>query len=155
MEQKTKVHAPDGTQNVIITREFDLPVELLFKAHTDAGIIEQWMGNTVLKFDAQRHGSYEFEKKDDKGTIVFKANGTIHTLIANEKMVRTFEMDYAPFGVQLETYLFERLTDDTSKLTMNVVYQSAEVRGEVLKMPFVQGINWAHKRMEEVVSKLK
>ena len=35
MERKTKVHAEDGKQEIVITREFDLPLELLFKAYED------------------------------------------------------------------------------------------------------------------------
>ncbi len=34
MERKTKVDATDGAQELLITREFDLPVDLLFKAYT-------------------------------------------------------------------------------------------------------------------------
>jgi hypothetical protein len=49
MEQKTKIHAEDGKQEITITREFDLPLELLFKAYEDPEIVEQWMGTKVLK----------------------------------------------------------------------------------------------------------
>ena len=52
MELKTKVQAEEGKQDLHITREFDLPVELLFKAYTDPGIVEQWMGTKVLKMES-------------------------------------------------------------------------------------------------------
>jgi uncharacterized protein YndB with AHSA1/START domain len=35
MELKTKINAEDGKQDLVITREFDLPLELLFKAYAD------------------------------------------------------------------------------------------------------------------------
>lgn len=35
MERKTKVHAEDGKQELVITRKFDLPVEPLFNAHVE------------------------------------------------------------------------------------------------------------------------
>ena len=124
MEQKTKVHAEEGKQDLVITREFDLPLELLFKAHEDAEIVEQVMGTKVLKFESKKHGSYQFETKDEKGNVVFKANGVIHELVPNRKITRTFEMENAPFGVQLEVYEFEKLTDDTSKLRVHVIYES-------------------------------
>ena len=41
MELKTKVSAEDGKQDLLITREFDLPVALLFKAYVEPEIIEQ------------------------------------------------------------------------------------------------------------------
>jgi uncharacterized protein YndB with AHSA1/START domain len=155
MEQKTKVHAEDGKQELLITREFDLPLELLFKAYVEPEIVEQWMTSKVVKLESKRNGSYQFEKKDDKGNIVFQANGVIHEFIPNQKIIRTFEMTNTPYGVQLEVYKFERLTDDTSRLHMHVIYESVAQRDQVLQLPFAQGLNWAHNRMQEVVSKLK
>ena len=102
MEQKTKIHAEDGKQELLITREFDLPVELLFKAYTEAGLLEEWMGTKVLKLESKKHGSYQFETSDEKGNPVFRANGVIHEFIPDRKITRTFEMENAPFGVQLE-----------------------------------------------------
>ncbi len=154
MEQKTKVNAEDGKQELVITREFDLPVELLFKAHADPEIVEQWMTSKVVKLESKKHGSYQFEKTDDKGNVVFHANGVIHEFIPNQKIIRTFEMANTPFGVQLEVYQFEKLTDDTSKLNMHVIYESVAQRDQVLQLPFAQGLNWAHNRIQEVVSNL-
>jgi len=155
MEQKTKIHAEDGKQEILITREFDLPVELLFKAHADAGIVEQVMGTKVLKLESKKHGSYQYETTDPKGNVVFKANGVIHEFSPNKKISRTFEMENAPFGVQLEIYEFEKLTDDTSKLKMHVIYESVALRDQVLKLPFAQGLNMAHNRLQEVAGNLK
>jgi len=155
MELKTKINAEDGKHDIIITREFDLPLELLFRAFAEPKLIEQWMGNKVLKFEAKKYGGWHFEKTDDKGNIVFDASGVIHEFSPNQKITRTFEMANTPFGVQLEVTAFEKLTDDTSRLNMHVIYETIEQRDEVLKLPFKQGINWAHNRLEEVVSKLK
>ena len=160
MERKTKINAEDGKQDITITREFDLPLELLFKAHAEPDIVEQWMSNEytttkVLKMESKKHGSWQLESKDAKGNVVFRANGVIHEFIANRKITRTFEMENTPFGVQLEVYEFEELTDDTSKLKMHVIYESAAQRDQVLKLPFAQGINMAHDRLQEILTNLK
>jgi uncharacterized protein YndB with AHSA1/START domain len=155
MELKTKIHAEDGKHDIMITREFDLPLELVFRAFTEPGLIEQWMGNQVLKFEAKRHGSWHFQKKDDKGVVVFEADGVIHEFIPNRKITRTFEMRNTPFGVQLEVSSFEQLGEERTLLKLHTIYESAEQRDQVLKLPFAQGINWAHNRLEEIVSKLK
>ena len=154
MERKTKVDAEDGKQELRITREFDLPLEILFKAYEEAKIIEQWMGTKVLKLENKRHGSYQFETTDPKGNKHL-FSGAIHEFVPPQKITRTFEMENTPFGVQLEFLEFEKLSDDTSKLTMHVIYKSVELRDQVLKLPFAQGINWAHNRLQEIVSKLK
>jgi len=155
MERKTKVDAEDGKQEIRITREFDLPVDLLFRAHAEPEIVEQWMGTKVLKFETRKYGGYQFETSDAQGNVVFKANGTIHEFVPNQKITRTFEMENAPFGVQLEFLEFEKLTDSTSRLNMQSVFRSVELRDHLLKMPFAQGINFAHDRLEEIAGKLR
>lgn len=154
MELKTKIDAEDGKQDLLITREFDLPVELLFKAYTEPGIVEQWMGTKVLKLESKKHGSYQFETTDARGNK-HGFNGAIHEFSPDSKIIRTFEMENTPYGVQLEVLKFERLTGDTSKLSMHVVYESAAQRDQVLQLPFKQGINMAHNRLQDIVSKLK
>ena len=154
MERKTKINAEDGKQDLVITREFDLPLELLFKAYEDPEIVEQWMGTKVLKLENKKHGSYQFVTTDPKGNK-HGFNGTIHEFSPNQKITRTFEMENTPFGVQLEFLEFENLTEETSKLTMHVVYKSATLRDQMLQLPFAQGINMAHNRIQEIVSKLK
>jgi len=160
MERKTKIHADDGKHDIEITREFDLPVELLFKAHAEPDILAQWMSNPlatakVLKFEGKKHGSYQLESTDADGKVVFRSNGVIHEFIPNKKIVRTFELENAPFGVQLEVYEFEPLTANTSKLNMHVIYESVVLRDQLLKLPFAQGLNMAHNRMEELLKTLK
>jgi uncharacterized protein YndB with AHSA1/START domain len=154
MEQKTKIHAEDGKQEITITREFDLPLELLFKAYVEPEIVEQWMGTKVLKLENKKHGGYQFETTDPKGNK-HRFNGVIHEFVPNRKITRTFEMENAPFEVQLEFLEFEKLTDDTSKLNMHVIYRSVALRDQLLKLPFAQGINMAHNRIQDIVSKLK
>ncbi len=154
MELKTHIHAEDGKQELLITREFDLPLELLFKAYVEPEIVEQWMGTKVLKLEYKKHGSYQFETTDPKGNK-HGFNGVIHECSPNRKITRTFEMENSPFDVQLEFLEFEKLTDNTSKLNMLVVYKSVEVRDQLLKLPFAQGINMAHNRIQDILNKLK
>ncbi|MFZ5970353.1 MAG: SRPBCC domain-containing protein [Bacteroidota bacterium] len=155
MAHKTKVEAENGRQELTITRTFDLPVHLLFKAHEDPEIVAQWMSTKVVRLENKKHGSWRFETSDPQGNVVFQASGVFHEFIPNKKIIRTFEMENTPFDVQLEFFEFEKLTEDTSKLTMQIVYRSIELRDQMLQMPFAQGLNMAHNRLQEVVQKLK
>lgn len=155
MERKTKITAEEGKHDLVITREFDLPLELLFKAYEEPEIVAQWMGTKVLKLDNKKHGGYQFETSDAKGNVMLRMNGTIHEFLPNEKITRTFEMENTPFAVQLEFLVFEKITDDSSMLTMHVVYKSSQLRDQMLSMPFAHGINMAHNRLQDIVSKLK
>ncbi|MEO5977213.1 MAG: SRPBCC domain-containing protein [Chryseolinea sp.] len=155
MALKTKINAEDGKHDLVIVREFDLPLELLFKAYEDPEIVEQWMGTKVLKLESKTHGSWRFETKDASGNPVFQANGVIHEFVPNKKITRTFEMENSPFPVQLEFLEFEKLTDDTSKLVMQIVYKSVAHRDQMLQLPFAQGINMAHNRLQDILCKQK
>ncbi len=147
MERKTIVHAGDGKQEIIITREFDLPLDLLFKAYTDAEIVEIWMNTKVMKLENRKHGSYQFVTTDPKGNQ-HGFNGTIHEFIPGQKITRTFEMENTGFPVQLEYLEFEKLTDNTSKLHMHIIYKSVADRDNMLKLPFAKGISMAHDRIQ-------
>jgi uncharacterized protein YndB with AHSA1/START domain len=153
MENKTKVHAVESKQEILITRDFDLPVELLFKAYEDPALFEQWMETKVLKMENKKHGCYAFETSRN-GNVVVRANGTIHEFVPNQKITRTFEMENTPFPVQIEYLEFEKLTDETSRLTMHIVFKSIEFRNQLMQMPFAQGINMAHNKLQELISKL-
>jgi len=111
------------------------------------------MGTKVLKLESKKHGSWQFETTDGQGNK-HGFSGVIHEFIPNQKITRTFEMANTPFGVQLEITEFEKLTDDSSKVTMHVIYESVAQRDQVLKLPFAKGINMAHNRMEEILSNL-
>lgn len=131
-----------------------MPVALLFKAYEDPALFEQWMGTKVLKMENKKHGSYAFETSYN-GEVVFRANGTIHDFVPNRKITRTFEMENTPFPIQLEYLEFEELGELRSQLTMHMVFKSTEYRNQLLQMPFAQGLNMAHNRLQEILNPLK
>lgn len=152
---KTQIHAQDGKQELTITREFDLPVTLLFRAYEEAAIVAQWMNTRVIRLENRKNGAWQFETSDPQGNVVFSASGVYHEFIPNKKITRTFEMSNAPFDVQLEFLEFESLTEDTSKLTMQIVYRSGALRDQMLQLPFRQGLNMAHNKLQDILNKLK
>lgn len=154
MEQKTQVKAKEGQQDLVLTREFDLSLDLLFKAFTTPKILEQWMGTKVVKLESRKNGNFQFETTGPKGNS-FGLCGVIHELIPNKKIIRTFEMENMPFGVQLEVFSFEQISSEKSKLVKHVIYESVEKRDANLKLPFTQGINMAHNRLQEAANQLK
>lgn len=153
MDQKTKINAKEGEQELLITRTFDLPLELLFRAYVEPELIEQWMGTKVLKIDSKKHGAFVFETTDANGNVLVRSHGVIHDMVQNEKIIRTFEMENSPFPAQLEYLEFEKLSLETSKLYMHVIYKSVAVRDQILKLPFAYGINAAHNKLETIFLK--
>jgi uncharacterized protein YndB with AHSA1/START domain len=139
---------------LVITRDFDLPLTLLFKAYSDPEIVEQWMGTKVIKLENQKQGAWHFETTDPKANVhIF--SGVIHDFLPNKKITRTFQMENTPFEAQLEFRDFESVDDRKSKLTMQIVYRSVALRDQMLALPFAQGINMAHNRLQEIINRLK
>jgi uncharacterized protein YndB with AHSA1/START domain len=155
MEYKTQIISEADQQELFIVREFDAHVELLFRAYTEAELLEQWMSTKVIKLESKKHGSYLFETSDANGKIILQSSGVIHDLVLNQKITRTFEMENTPFPVQLEFLVFEKISEQSCKLTMQVVYKSVGDRDAILKLPFAFGINMAHNKLQEVINKLK
>ena len=152
---KTKVTADKEGQDIVVVRTFDAPINLLFRAFTEAEIFEQWMGTKTIKYDCRPYGSYRFETLDPSGKVVFSANGTFHEVIPDSRITRTFEMENSTFPVQLEFLEFNVITQDTSKLTMQIVFKSKVDRNNLLELPFEGGINMAHNRLQDICNNLK
>ncbi|MFN8673139.1 MAG: SRPBCC domain-containing protein [Candidatus Sericytochromatia bacterium] len=151
MEQKTKIKAEENKQELFIIREFDLPLDLLFKAYIEPQIVEQWMGTKVIKLENKKHGYYHFETTDPMGNK-HNFSGTIHNFIPNKKIIRTFEMENTSFEAQLEFLEFESISNDKSKLTMHVIYKSVDIRNQILKLPFAHGLNMAHNKLQDIMN---
>lgn len=151
MEQKTNVSAEEGQHKIIITREFGIPVALLFKAYTEAEFIAQWMENEVVKQESKKHGGYHYRKADEQGNVVFEAHGAIHEFVPEEQITRTFEMVNSPFGVQLELLAFHAVDESKSFLTIHTIFESVEKRDQLLKLPFSYGLNMGHNRLEAII----
>jgi uncharacterized protein YndB with AHSA1/START domain len=154
MELKTKIEAEEGKQELFILREFDLPVDLLFRAFTDPDMVSEWMGTRVVKLENHRHGGYLFETANASGEVMVRIHGVVHDIIPDQMIIRTFEMANTHYPAQLEFLEFQKLTEKTSKLQMQVIYRSVADRDEILKLPFARGINLAHNRLQESLNKL-
>ena len=150
---KTVINAAENCQDLVIERNFQLPVHVLYKAFSEAHFVAQWMNTDVVKLHHQSHGSYEFVTTDPTGGI-HRFSGTIHEIVQDQKIVRTFEMLGSNIGVTLEVLTFSALSDTHSQLQMHIIYQSVAHREAQLKMPFAWGLNMAHTRLEEIGTKI-
>lgn len=152
MEYKTKIKATEGRQEIYITREFDIPVDLLFKAHIEPDIVSEWMNTRVIKLESKKLGGFEFETTDPMGNK-HGFHGCIHDVVTNEKIIRTFEMSNTAFPPQLEYLIFSALDENKSQLTIQIVFKSIEDRDNLLKLPFNFGLDMAHNKLENIMKK--
>lgn len=158
-ENKTKITAEPGKQELFITREFDAPRERVFKAFTDPKLYAQWLGPKgftmkVEKFEPKSGGSYRFIHKDKDGNE-FPFHGVIHEVSPPEKIIQTFEFEGWPEKgrVSLETAKFEALPGNRTRVSSQSVFQSVADRDNMMQSDMETGVNEGYERLDELLEK--
>jgi uncharacterized protein YndB with AHSA1/START domain len=158
-KHKTAITAEPGKQELFITREFDAPRELLFKAHTDPALYKHWLGpngyETILEtFEPVSGGRYRYLQKDKDGNE-FAFHGVFHE-ISPELMIQTFEFEGLPEKghVVLDTMRLEELPGSRTRITIQSVYQSVEDRDGMIQAGMERGVNEGYERLDEILKGL-
>ncbi|NUM80799.1 SRPBCC family protein [bacterium] len=160
-KNKTVITAEPGKQELFITREFDVPRELVFKALTDPVLYTQWLGpknyTMILeKFEPVSGGSWRYIHKDPNGkTYAFR--GVHHDVTAPERIISTFEFEGLPEKghVILETLKLEVLPGNRTRLRTQSVFQSVADRDGMVQSGMEGGVTDSYNRLEELLFTLK
>lgn len=158
---KTTIIAEPGKQEIIITREFDAPRELVFKAFTDPKLYIQWLGPRRLTmiletFEPRNGGSWRYIHKDQEGNE-YAFHGVYHEVTPPERIIDTFEFEGLPEKghVALETARFEELPGNRTELTSQSVFQSVADRDGMLQSGMEEGVNDSYDRLNELLEKMQ
>ncbi len=158
-KNQTIVRAEPGKQEVFITREFDAPRELVFKAHTDPDLYVQWLGPRGYEmkletFEPVSGGKYRYIHKDPQGNE-YGFHGTFHE-ISEELMIQTFEFEGLPDRghVSLDTMRLESLPGGRTKITIQSVFQSVADRDGMVQSGMERGVREGYERLDEVLTKM-
>ncbi len=154
---QTTILAEPGKQEILITREFDAPRELVFKACTDPKLIPQWWGPRYLstevdKMDVRPGGQWRFLNRDAQGNA-YAFHGVYHEVLAPERIIDTFEFEGLPETghVTLETMKLEALPGGRTKLIVQSVFQSVADRDGALQSGMQEGVNDTYDRLAELL----
>lgn len=142
--------------DIVMTRVFDAPRELVFKAYTDPKQIPHWWGprsltTTVDKMDVRPGGSWRFIQRDADGNE-YAFHGVYHEIVAPERIVSTFEFEGMPGHVALDTLTLEEI-DGRTKLTTRSVFQTIEDRDGMVQSGMEQGASESMDRLEELLAR--
>ena len=158
-KNKVTVTAEPGKQELFITREFDAPRELVYKAHIDPKLYVQWLGphgyEMILEtFEPVSGGKYRYIHKDKKGNE-FGFHGTFHEM-SEELMIQTFEFEGMPEPghVALETMRLEELPNGRARVTIHSVYQSVEDRDGMIQNGMETGVREGYERLDDILKAL-
>lgn len=158
MANTTKVTAEPNKQELFITREFDTPRELVFRAHTDPDQYVQWVGPndlemTIQKLDAFDGGTFEFTHKRDGQAYRFF--GSYHEVLAPERIIGTFEFDGLPERghVIMGKTTFEELPDNRCRLVHQSVFFSVEDRDGMVRSGMERGVSEGYDKLDSLLEK--
>src|SRR5215831_6929188 len=156
---KTVVRAEPGKQEFFVTREFDFPRELVFRAFTDPNLYVQWLGPRGLtmkleKFDPKPGGVWRYTHRDPQGNE-YGFHGVMHEVLPPERLIDTFEFEGLPEKghVSLETARFEELPDGRTRLTIHAVFQSVSDRDGMVGSGMEKGMTDSFERLDELLAK--
>ena len=145
-------------QEIVLTRVFDAPRELVWKACTDPEAIPRWWGprrhtTRVDKMDVRPGGAWRFVSRDAGGNE-FAFHGEYREVVPPERIVQTFEFEGMPGHVSVETMTLVEHQGKTT-LTTRSVFDSVEDRDGMLQSGMEAGVRETYDRLAEYLETLK
>jgi uncharacterized protein YndB with AHSA1/START domain len=155
---KADTIAEPGKQEIIMSRDFNAPRELVFKVMTDPKHIPQWWGQRdhttiVDRMEAKSGGGWRYIQRDAQGND-YAFRGVYHSITAPERIINTFEFEGVPGHVILETQVLEALDAGKTRLTVTSVFQSVADRDGMIESGMEAGTNESYERMDELLATL-
>lgn len=157
MSNPLKVEAPAGVPFIDWEREFDAPVDAVFRAHKEPDLVKQWLGPRryemdIDSYDFRTGGRYRYLHRADGEEYAF--NGVFHVVRENEFAIQTFEFEGFPDVVSIESMTFEALDDGRSRVRGHSTYPSMEARDGMVESGMEVGMSEGYERLDEVLAEL-
>jgi len=154
----TQIDAPAGLPFTDMTREFDAPRDLVFRAYTEPDLLVQWLGPrkytmTLERWEPRDGGRWAYVHSDDEGNS-YGFHGVFHGEQTPQGMLQTFEFDGAPGQVSLEKLVLEE-RDGKTIMRNHSVYQSVEARDAMIAGGMEEGLNDSLARLDELLATLR
>lgn len=153
--KSTRIEALEDVPAIRITRDFDAPVERVFRAWVDKDLFARWVGprsidTTIDEWDARTGGSWRYTSR--RGDEVYRFYGSFHEVRPHERLVQTFTWEGEPDGVSLETMTFEDLGDGRTRTVGLSVVESFQIRDMILASGMDTGIVEGYEKLDELLA---
>ena len=154
---KTQITAEPGMPQITITREFDAPRDLVFRAFTDPELLAQWLGPrdltmTVAHYDVRDGGRWRYVHTDAQGNA-FGFHGVFHGDPSPDAIVQTFEFEGVPGHVKLDATTLEQRGGATLVRTVSAFTSTAD-RDAMVASGMERGVRDSHERLTELLARL-
>jgi uncharacterized protein YndB with AHSA1/START domain len=152
---QTEIVVDPDVPLVRITREFDAPVEKVFRAHVEPELVAQWLGPrrhemVIDHWDCRTGGSYRYEHRSDGNAFGF--HGSFHEVRPDELIVQTFTFEGFPDQVALETLRLEDLGDGRTRLVVQSLVDDFAARDAFVASGMEEGVREGYERLDELLA---
>jgi uncharacterized protein YndB with AHSA1/START domain len=144
-------------REIQLTRMFNAPRDLVFKAMTSCEHLSKWLGPRYLtmvscEMDFRPGGSYRYVHRTADGAE-FAFRGEIREIDAPQRVVQTFEFEMMPGHISVETLTLEEI-DGMTRLTVRSLFSSTEDRDGMASSGMDAGARESYDRLEEYLPAL-
>jgi uncharacterized protein YndB with AHSA1/START domain len=155
---ETKVEAPASVPFIDVSREFDAPRDLVFRAFTDPKLLVQWLGPNkydmvIDTYDVRAGGSWRYLHRDADGNE-YGFHGVFHGNPSPGGIVQTFEFEGTPGHVSLDTFTLEEQDGKTLMRSVSS-FQSVEDRDGMIAAGMERGVYDSYERLTELLARLQ
>jgi len=152
----THIEADPDLPTVRIVREFDAPVERVFRAWTDPELVARWLGPNetemqISAWEATTGGHYRYAAVRNGETIA-SFYGSFHEIRPNERMVQTFTWEGAPDGVSLDTITFIDLGGGRTRVSNLSVVDNMKDREAMIASGMESGVLEGYAKLDALLA---
>jgi uncharacterized protein YndB with AHSA1/START domain len=144
-------------REIVMTREFNAPRELVFKAHSSCEDLSRWWGPRKYEFascdiDFRPGGKWRIVHRGPDGEE-YAFRGEYREIVPPERIVWPFEFEGFPGNVSVETLSLEE-QDGKTMFRATSVYDTVEQRDAMLKSGMDEGASESMDRLDEYLEVL-
>jgi uncharacterized protein YndB with AHSA1/START domain len=146
-----------GDREIVITRVFDAPRQMVFEAYTKPELVKRWLlgpdgwSLPVCEIDLRVGGKYRYVWKNDSDGREMGMGGIYREVVPPERIVSTEVFDEAWYPGEAVGTIVLVEHDGRTTLTQTILYNSRETRDAVLKSPMQDGLTVSYDRLERLL----
>jgi uncharacterized protein YndB with AHSA1/START domain len=146
-----------GDTDIVLTRVFAAPAELVFGALTQPALLRRWHGArgwslVVCEIDLRVGGAWRFVSRGPDGAEM-DMHGTYQEIVEPTRLVHSeIHPDWPAGDALVITDLAE--ADGATTMTVKVTYSTSEIRDQVIRSPMQRGLGEAYDLLTSLLSNL-